>query len=256
MRRLIILTLLCLLLSLHSFASVANGQEEPPLPYSVVFDRACDDYECVAEVLAAYLEHGEKQEGTFVLRVRSDRPAALALANANLFLPNLPLAPLNRTSKPFLFLRIKSGEDVLPPSRKVYPFFYGNPDTPPRFPAFGETTELWFIPKGGAIPAHTEAVQPCQFTFEDVEREFSLSKRLRLMAVQLRARPGAYGLVRREFRERVPNLARLKGSVRRILKQYGVSPDRVLVVPHLYYYRPGQTEISVAEVLPECPEKK
>lgn len=254
MRRLIALTFLLLLP--HSFATAASGQEEPPQPPEAkllrVFDGRCKGYECGQEYLYYLFQENRTNVGTFVVCVRSDRPLALAFADSNLNLPAIPsiVTDLYSSSNPVLFLRR--------PERQGRPKGASFPrDTPGYEPRIsGEVTELWFVPKGAALPPHTDAVEPCRFSRKYFSQELSFSRRLRLMAVELRKRPDSFGVVEKYFNEKRYSLARLKARVRRILKAYGIRPDRVLVAPNQSEVGQEYVDVVVAEVLPECPEKK
>lgn len=254
MRRLIILTFLLLLP--HSFATVASGQEEPPQPPEAkllrVFDGRCKGYECGQEYLYYLFQENRTDVGTFVVCVRSDRPLALAFADSNLNLPAIPsiVTDLYSSSNPVLFLRRSERQEHT--KRSSFPR-----DTPGYEPRIsGEVTELWFVPKGAALPPHTDAVHPCRFSRTYFSEELSFSRRLRLMAVELRKRPDSFGIVEKYFNEKRYSLARLKARVRRILKAYGIRPDRVLVAPNQSEVGQAYVDVAIAEVLPECPEKK
>lgn len=256
MRRLSALMFLCLLMSLHSFASVANGQEEPPQPPEAkllrVFEGRCKGFECGQEDLFYLFQENRTNVGTFVVCVLSDRPLALALADSNLNLPAIPsiVTDLYPSSNPVLFLRR--------PERQGHPKGPSFPrDTPGNEPRIsGEVTELWFVPKGAALPPHTEAVPPCRFSRKYLGRKFSLSRQLRLMAIELRKHPKSFGIVEKYFNEKRYSLARLKARVRRILKAYGIRPERVLVAPNQSEIGREYVDVAITEVLPECPAKK
>ncbi len=232
--------------------SVAGGQTAPPRPPTAkllcVYDGRCVSYDCVQEYVGGFIQDLRDTEGTFALCVRSDRPLPLALANANLRLTGISrmISELYGLTNPVLFLRRKSGVVALPKA----PSF-------PRDVIFrepiesGEPTELWFIPKGAALPSHTEAVTPNRFHVEELDDKLPVSKRLRMLADRLRERP-AYGVVWRFFGdEKKPSVKNLQRQMNAALARAGISTDRALVSPYSVDFVKARTGIFIVEILPE-----
>ncbi len=240
--------------------SVAGGQTAPPqLPEAkllCVYEARCIGTDCVQEYVDYFINQLTKEEGTFALCVRSDRPLALALANGNLSLDRFPylISQVYGSSNPVIFLHRKTGEPAV--SLPEAPSF-------PRTVIFseplesGETTEVWFIPKGAALPPHTEAIPACRFRFEEIDERQPVSKRLRMLTDRLRERPAAYGVVRRYFGDlRKPSVRKLQKQTNAALARAGISAERALVSSYAIDSVLPRTGVYIAEVLPECPEKK
>lgn len=240
--------------------SVAGGQTATPQPLAAkllcVFEGRCIGEDCHQEVVDVFVHEYLKQDGTFALCVRSDRPLALALANGNLALDRFPflISGIYKSPNPVIFLRRKTGEPVVSlPEAKSFPrtFFFTEPSDS------GEITELWFVPKGAALPPHSEAVASDHFHLEEIGEKQPVSKRLRIMTDILQRRPGAFGVVWRYYNdEKKPSVKKLQLQTRHDLVRAGLTSDRVLVSSRQVGFPSYRTVIAIAEVLPENPEKK
>jgi hypothetical protein len=252
MKRLLAAAMLAMFLCL----SVADGQTAPPQPTTTakllcVYEARCICYDCLQEYVNLFISLLTKEEGTFALCVRSDRPLALALANGNLSFKGFPdlISQVYGSSNPVIFLRRKTGDPAV--SLPEAPSF-------PRTVIFkepldsGETTEIWFIPKGAAIPPHTESIPACRFHFEEIDELQPVSKRLRMLTDRLRERPAAYGVVRRYFGNlKKPSVKRLQKQTNAVFARAGISADRALVGPYSVDFVKARTVVAIAEVVLE-----
>lgn len=236
--------------------SVAGGQTATPQPPTAkllcVFEGRCVGYDCNQEVVDYFIGQLTKVDGTFALCVRSDRPLPLALANASLDLRRFPylISGTYESPNPVVFLRRKSGMlAVSLPEAPSFPrtFFFTEPIDS------GEPTELWFIPKGAALPPHTDTISPWyRFQFEEIDESQPVSKRLQVLADRLRERPAAYGVIRRYFGGmKKPSVMNLQKQTNAALARAGMPADRALVSPYSVDFVKARTRIFIAEILPE-----